>query len=92
MATDDESMRVQLARMEGKLDLSNLRHDQAETRFTTIDQRLGQHGERLTGLEKREVGREGERRGVTSVVKAGYALGGSGIMGLLALVARHFGL
>ena len=85
-------MRVQLARMEGKLDISNLRHDQAETRFAVIDQRLGQHGERITGLEKRETGRDGERRGLSTAGRIAWAAVGLIPGGaIVAALMRAFG-
>lgn len=64
MSDESESVLVKLTRMEGKLDLSNLRHDQHDTKFSTIDSRLNAHSERIGGLEKREVGRDGERKGI----------------------------
>jgi hypothetical protein len=87
MSPDDESMRVQLARMEGKLDLSNLRHDQTEARLSSMDTRLHGHGERISGLEGRERERTGERRGLTAggrIAWAGIsALAGTGIGAVL---------
>jgi hypothetical protein len=73
MADDSESVLVKLTRMEGKLDLSNLRHDQHDARFSTIDGRLNNHAERIGGLEKREVGRDGERKGIATSTKAVWA-------------------
>lgn len=64
MSDESESVLVKLTRMEGKLDLSNLRHDQHDARFSSIDGRLNGHGERITGLEHREVSRDGERKGI----------------------------
>jgi hypothetical protein len=64
MSEDSESILVKLTRMEGKLDLSNLRHDQHDQRFAAIDGRMNGHGERISNLEKREFGREGERKGI----------------------------
>lgn len=64
MNDENESVLVKLTRMEGKLDLSNLRHDQHDQRFSAIDGRLNSHGERISGIEKREAERGGERRGI----------------------------
>jgi hypothetical protein len=61
---ENESVLLKLTRMEGKLDLSNLRHDQTEARLGTIDNRLNAHGERLAGIENREHERTGERKGI----------------------------
>lgn len=65
MSEENESVLVKLTRMEGKLDLSNLRHEQHDAKFAAIDGRLSSHGERLTGLETREHERAGERKGIT---------------------------
>ena len=73
MNEESESVLVKLTRMEGKLDLSNLRHDQHDSRFGAIDGRLNSHGERISGLEKREVGRDGERKGLTTAGRVAWA-------------------
>lgn len=52
---ENEGIRVQLARMEGKLDLSNLRHDQMDQWKVTVDQRLHRQGNELM-VVKAEVG------------------------------------
>lgn len=85
-------MRVQLARMEGKLDLSNLRHEQTDAWKITVDQRLHRHGNDISVLQAANTLRDGQRQGFTLAVKAGWVLGGSGIMGMIALIARHFAL
>ena len=87
---EPEEVRVQLARMEGKLDLSNLRHEQHDGKFVAIDNRMNAHGERITGLEQREIGRDGESKGLAKggrILWAGIGsiLGGGGIAGLLKL-------
>lgn len=64
MIDDNEGVLVKLTRMEGKLDLSNMRHDQHDARFHAIENRFNSHGERITGLEGREMGRDGERKGL----------------------------
>lgn len=85
-------MRVQLARIEGKMDLSNLRHDQSEARLNTIDGRLLNHSNQIGTLQARFHVQDGERKGVTHTVRIMWALGGSGIVGALAMLARHFAL
>lgn len=73
--SEDEAIRVQLARMEGKQDVTNERletanrinderHAAIQIQLGTIDTRLNAHGERLTGIEKREHQRTGERQGL----------------------------
>ena len=91
MTDETESVLVKLTRMEGKLDLSNLRHDQHDARFTTIDGRLNSHGERIVGLEGRELGLAGERRGLLAGGKLlwamlGFIPGGA----VVALLMRLF--
>ena len=91
MSDETESVLVKLTRMEGKLDLSNLRHDQHDARFATIDQRLSGHGDRITGLEKREVGREGERKGFVTSGKALMLLAGAVPVAVVAAILRAIG-
>lgn len=88
----DESLRVIMARMEGKLDLSNLRHDQTETRLTDLSNRVHGHANRIQSIEAREHVRDGERKGAALAIKVMWALGGSGVAGALALAARHFAI
>ena len=66
MSDENESVLVKLTRMEGKLDLSNLRHDQHDQRFGAIDGRLNSHGDRISGIERREAERGGERKGLAT--------------------------
>jgi hypothetical protein len=87
MSDENESVLVKLTRMEGKLDLSNMRHDQHDARFGAVDSRLNSHGERISGLEKREVGRDGERKGFMLSGKLVWAavgaIPGGAVVGLL---------
>jgi len=92
VSDESESVIVKLTRMEGKLDLSNLRHDQHDARFSTIDTRLNAHGDRIGGLEKREVGRDGERKGLSTAGRllwaaVGLIPGGA----IVAALMRVFG-
>lgn len=82
----EPSNAVWLTRIEGKLDLSNLRHDQTDARLTNIDQRLHNHSNQITNLQAAEH----QRKGGVAAIKLMWALGGSGVVGLLALVARSF--
>ena len=92
MSDETESVLVKLTRMEGKLDLSNLRHDQHDARFGTIEGRLDGHGTRITGLEQRETGRDGERRALLTSGKVLWALTGTGVGGAVtALIMKAFG-
>ena len=90
MTDESESVLVKLTRMEGKLDLSNMRHDQHDARFSAIDGRLNSHGERIGGIERREADRAGERRGIAlsgRVLWAGIGLipGGAIVAALMQL-------
>ncbi|MES2904586.1 MAG: hypothetical protein V4696_10410 [Pseudomonadota bacterium] len=91
MDSDQESVLVKLTRMEGKLDLSNLRHDQHDAKFATIDSRLNSQSERIGGLEKREVGRDGERKGLALGGRVLWALCGAIPIGVGAAVLRMLG-
>lgn len=88
----EESVRVQLARMEGKLDLSNLRHEQTDAWKVTVDQRLHRHSNDISTLQAAEHLRAGERKGVTGTIKVAWAVGGGTVMALGAAIGRHFGL
>jgi hypothetical protein len=81
----DESMRVQLARMEGKLDLSNLRHEQTDAWKVTVDQRLHRHGNDIGALQQREMMREGEKQGLGKAGRLAWA--GAGLIPGGAIVA-----
>lgn len=83
MSDESESVLVKLTRMEGKLDLSNMRHDQHDAKFATIDNRLNGHSERIGGIEKREAERGGERRGLGMAAKALWAAAGAIPVGAL---------
>ena len=91
MGDEQESVLVKLTRMEGKLDLSNLRHDQHDAKFHTIDNRLSGHADRISGLETREVGRDGERKGLATGGRLLWALLGAIPIGLGAAVLRALG-
>lgn len=87
MSDDSESVLIKLTRMEGKLDLSNMRHDQHDAKFAAIDMRFNSQGERITGLEGREIGRDGERKGLMLGGKLMWAavglIPGGAVVGLL---------
>ena len=91
MSDDSESVLVKLTRMEGKLDLSNMRHDQHDAKFATIDSRLNSHSERIGGMEKREAERGGERRGFIASGKLVMVAAGAIPVALVAAVLRAIG-
>lgn len=86
MDTDNESVLVKLTRMEGKLDLSNMRHDQHDERFRTIDGRLHAHGQRIGALETKDSRHDGERAGVRISARAMWTVGAFFVAEAIALV------
>lgn len=92
MSNEPEAVRVQLARIEGKMDLSNLRHDRTEERLTTIDKRLHQHSSHIGNLQAANTLREGEAKGIAKTVKVAWLLGGSGATALVMATLRKTGL
>ena len=91
MSDEHESVLVKLTRMEGKLDLSNMRHDQHDAKSSNIDVRLNSQGDRIGGLEQREVGRDGERKGLMASGRLLWALLGAIPIGIAATVLRMLG-
>ncbi|HEY1606022.1 MAG TPA: hypothetical protein VGF77_10555 [Allosphingosinicella sp.] len=101
----DADSRVQLTRIEGKLDLVNERHETMKEDVRKIerthadfsrrvDERFHTHGNRLQMLEARNHVSEGERAAVRASARALWAVaGGSGLLAaLLAAIMRHFGI
>lgn len=91
MSADEEGVRVQLARMEGKLDLSNMRHDQMDARIKDHEQRLHRHSNDISTLQAKALFSEGKRQGFLTggkVIWAGTGLifGGGGIAALMRLL------
>ena len=100
--SEESEIRVQLARIEGKQDvtnerletanvINNERHEAMKLHLAAVDHRLNSHGERLTGLEGREIGRDGERKGLLTSGKllwtaVGVIPGGA----VVALLMRAF--
>lgn len=88
MSEETESVLVKLTRMEGKLDLSNMRHDQHDAKFAVIDSRLNAHSDRIGGMEKREAERGGERKGLGMAAKGLWAAAGAIPVGALWALAK----
>jgi hypothetical protein len=91
MTEGGESNEVKLTRIEGKLDLSNLRHDQTEMRLKTVDDRLHSHGNRIGVLEAIKHLNEGERKGVAMSGRIMLVLCGALPVGLIAALLRTLG-
>lgn len=66
MTPPDETIKVQLARIEGKMDLSNQRHDNNERRLDNHEQRLHRHGNDISSLQAANLIRDTERKSVIS--------------------------
>ncbi len=92
---EDDSIRVQLARMEGKQDVTNERLETAnrinDERHASVMARLSSHGDRITGLETREVGRDGERKGLLAGGRILWALVGAVPIAAGAAILRAVG-
>lgn len=58
------SFAVWLTRIEGKLDLSSLRHDKTDARLDNHEQRLHRHANDISGLQARFHMQDGERKGL----------------------------
>lgn len=100
--SDDDSIRVQLARMEGKMDVANERletsnrineerHVAIQARLGTIDQRLHTHGNRIQILEANNHKKEGERAGLSMAGKWIWIAAGLVPTALVAAVLRAMG-
>ena len=101
---DPEDIRVQLARMEGKQDLANERLDTAnkinderhaatKTQLAALDNRMNSHGDRISGLEKREFGRDSGDKRISAAGKTLWLAIGSIPGGLVvAVLMKAFGL
>ena len=85
-------MRVQLARMEGKLDLSNLRHDQTDAWKLTVDQRLHRHGSDISNIQTRFHVQDGQKQGLQLSGRIVSWLTGGGVVAIIAALMRHFGV
>ena len=92
MTDESESVLVKLTRMEGKLDLSNMRHDQHDERFRALDGRLNQHGSRLGLLEARDNISVGERQGIGLAAKVPPFLFGGAAAAVVGLILRAAGV
>lgn len=92
MSTEGEEIRVQLVRMEGKLDLSNLRHEQTDAWKVTVDQRLHRHGNSIGDLQARFHVQDGERRGIALTAKAIHWVTGGGVVAIGAAIFRYLGV
>jgi hypothetical protein len=84
MNGEDSEIRVQLARMEGKQDVTNERLSNVQNDIVEIRLVQRGHGDRLGVLEAKENMRSGERRGLSAAGRfvwagIGSIIGGGGI-------------
>ena len=100
---EDNDIRVQLARIEGKQDVTNERletankinderHATVKTHLALHDQRLTTHGDRLGILETRGHVSDGERRGIAMSARLGFILLGAVPTGAVAIALRVAGI
>ena len=85
-------MEVQLARMEGKIDLMNERHETTKADLSDVKQRLHGHANRITVLEADRHLRQGERQGVALSAKALHWLVAGGVVAAIAALLRAIGI
>lgn len=94
---EGEDIRVQLARMEGKVDLTNTnlanlsalhdeRHEAIKGHLSVIDSRLHTHGNRIGVLEAARHLTEGEKKGIQLTGKMAWTLAAF-LVGLAVSVA-----
>ncbi len=99
---EDNDIRVQLARIEGKQDVTNERLDTAnkinderhgavQAQIVTLNERLQGHGNRIGALETVKHLNEGERRGVALSGRLALILCGAIPVGLIAAALRMLG-
>lgn len=86
----DETLKVMLVRMEGKLDLSNMRHDQTDARLKDHETRLHRHSSDISTLQAKAFVNEGKSQGLLTSGKiiwtaVGTMLGGGGLAALIRL-------
>ena len=86
----EEAIRIQLVRIEGKMDLSNARHDQVDKRLDNHEQRLHRHSNDISALQSKALISEGKHQGLMTGGRVlwaviGTILGGGGIAALMKL-------
>lgn len=89
--SEDNDIRVQLARMEGKQDVTNERLSNVQSDIVEIRSTQRDHGNRLGILEAKENMRSGERKGLSVAGRAIWAAvglipGGVIVAGLMRLL------
>ena len=79
-------MRVQLARMGGKLDLSNARHDQTDRRLDNHETRIHRHSSDISTLQAKALLTEGRSQGLAIGGKLIWAAVGFAPGAILAMI------
>ena len=87
----EDGLRVQMARIEGKLDLSNLRHEQTATDIADLRNSHHRISNRVQVLEADNHLRKGERAGFVASGRLFQSIMGGGVLGIAALLWKAFG-
>lgn len=88
---EDVDIRVQLARIEGKQDVTNERLNNVQTEITDIRRTLHNHGDRLGILEADKNVRSGERQGLALSGRILWTIIGAVPVGIGAALLRLSG-
>jgi hypothetical protein len=91
MSADDNEIRVQLARMEGKQDVTNERLNNVQTDITDIRQVQHRHGTRLGALEADRNERVGQLKGLALSGRILWWFIGAIPVGIGAVLLKLFG-
>jgi len=83
----DSEAKIQLTRMEGKLDLLNDRHETMRGDITEVKTTITAHSGRIQQLEAKDQ----QRIGAIGAVKILWGVGGVSIATIAAALLRHFG-
>lgn len=89
--SEDIDIRVQLARIEGKQDVTNERLNNVQGDIIDIRKTIYAHGDRLGLLEADKNVRSGERRGLALSGRILWSIIGAVPVGLGALALKLFG-
>ena len=91
MSAEDNSILVQLARMEGKLDVTNERLNNVQEQIASLRRTQDAHSTRIAGLEADKNVRAGERQGIALGGRILWSIIGAVPVGIGAVVLRLLG-
>ena len=92
MSTDDNGILIQLARMEGKLDVTNERLNSVRTEIADIRVVQHRHADRLGILENDKNVRTGERQGIAMGGRIIWTIIGAVPVGIAAVALKLLGV